>query len=92
MGLGDFELEHLRDKEKRDVEFLVARDGNPWFLVEVEQPDGKMSSALEYYERQLDAPHAFQVVPDADYVGADCFGGPPMSLIVPTRTCLSQLF
>ena len=31
MGLGAFELGYLRDKEKREVDFLVARNGTPWF-------------------------------------------------------------
>jgi len=73
------------------VDFLVARDGKPWFLVEVKQRDEKVGRALEYFQRQLDAPHALQVVLDADYVAADCFakaGGP---LVVPARTLLSQL-
>ena len=35
LGLGAFELGYLRDKEKRAVDFLVARNGKPWFLAEV---------------------------------------------------------
>ena len=92
MGLGAFELGYLRDKEKREVDFLVARDGKPWFLVEVKQRDEKTSSALAYFQRQLDAPHAFQIVMDAEYVGADCFAKPGPPLVVPARTFLSQLF
>lgn len=91
MGLGDFQLGYLRDKEKREVDFLVARDGKPWFLVEVKHRDEKLGRALEYYQKQLDAPHAFQVVLDADYVGADCFANPRGPLVVPARTFLSQL-
>lgn len=29
MGFGDFALGYLRDKERREVDFLVARDGRP---------------------------------------------------------------
>jgi len=58
MGLGDFELGYLRDKEKREVDFLIARDGKPWFLVEVKQRDEKGGRALEYFQEQLDAPDA----------------------------------
>ena len=36
LGFGDFELRYLRDKQKREVDFLVVRDRKPWFLVEVE--------------------------------------------------------
>ena len=52
MGLGDFELGYLRDKEKREVDFLVARDGKPWFLVEVKQRDEKIGQG----PRVLSAP------------------------------------
>jgi predicted AAA+ superfamily ATPase len=91
MGLGHFELGYLRDKEKREVDFLVARDGKPWFLVEVKQRDEKMGGALEYFQRQIEAPHAFQVVLDAEYVGADCFAKRRGPLVVPAKTFLSQL-
>ena len=91
MGLGKFELGYLRDKEKREVDFLVARDGKPWFLVEVKQRDESISPALTYFQQQTAAPFAFQVVLDANYVDADCFakiGGP---IVVPAKTFLSQL-
>jgi predicted AAA+ superfamily ATPase len=91
MGLGEFELGYLRDKEKREVDFLVARDGKPWFLVEVKQSDGRVGRALEYFQRQVEAPHAFQVVLDAEYVGADCFAKRRGPMVVPARTFLSQL-
>lgn len=31
VGIGSFELFYLRDKAKREVDFLVARDEQPWF-------------------------------------------------------------
>jgi len=91
MGLGRFELGYLRDKEKREVDFLVARDGKPWFLAEVKYHDETMNPALKVYQNQIQAPFAFQIVIDADYVNADCFaksGGP---VVVPAKTILSQL-
>lgn len=90
MGLGKFELGYLRDKEKREVDFLVARDGKPWFLAEVKQRDESISPSLKYFQQQLGAPFAFQVVFDANYVDADCFAraGPPIA--VPAQTFLSQ--
>jgi uncharacterized protein len=33
-GLGDFNLYYLRDKEGREVDFLVSKDKKPWFIVE----------------------------------------------------------
>lgn len=91
MGLGAFELGYLRDKEKREVDFLVVRDGEPWFLAETKHRDESMSPSLKHYQEQTGAPFAFQVTTDAAYVDADCFAKPCAPLIVPARTLLSQL-
>jgi len=91
MGFGDFELGYLRDKEKREVDFVVIRDGKPWFLAEVKHRDDGIGKALGYYQQQLDAPLAFHVVVDAEYVDADCFARPRAPMVVPARTLLSQL-
>ena len=91
MGLGQFELGYLRDKEKREVDFLVARDGKPWFLVEVKQHDKAISPSLEYFQQQLAVPFAFQVILDTAYVDADCFANTNTPIVVPARTFLSQL-
>ncbi|MDY0165508.1 MAG: AAA family ATPase [Thermoguttaceae bacterium] len=91
MGLGEFELGYLRDKEGREVDFVVARDGKPWFLLEVKQHDESVSKALKHYQDQLKAPFAFQVVLDASYLDADCFARPGAPILVPAKTFLSQL-
>lgn len=91
LGLGRFELAYLRDKERREVDFLVARDGKPCFLAEVKYQEESLTDALRHDQRQLGAPLAFQVVIEADYVAADCFTGPREPLGVPAATFLSQL-
>jgi predicted AAA+ superfamily ATPase len=91
IGLGRFELGYLRDKEKHEVDFLVTRDGKPWFLVEVKLHDESISPSLKYFQQQLAAPFAFQVVLDANYVDADCFARAGTPIVVPARTFLSQL-
>ena len=91
MGLGKFELGYLRDKEKREVDFLVARDRKPWFLAEVKHHEESMSRTLKYYQDHVKAPFAFQIVINADYVDADCFARPGGPVVVPARTFLSQL-
>ena len=90
LGYGDFSLGYLRDKSRRDVDFVVVRDGEPWFLVEVKKSEESLSDALGFFQRRLGARHAFQVVLDADYEDVDCFAssGP---VVVPARTFLSQL-
>ncbi len=90
LGLGRFELRYLRDKLKREVDFLVVRDRKPWLLVEVKSSERALSPALGYFQAATKAPHAFQAVMDLPYVEADCFAerGPT---VVPARTLLSQL-
>ena len=34
-GIGQYDLYFIRDKEKREVDFLVVKNNHPWFLVEV---------------------------------------------------------
>jgi len=90
-GQGSFALHFIRDKERREVDFVVVRDGDPWFLVEVKKSGvASLSPHLHRFKEQTGARHAFQVAMDAPYVDRDCFArtGP---VIVPARTFLSQL-
>ena len=91
MGLGTFDLGYLRNKEKREVDFVVIRDGKPWFLTEVKYRNESLSKSLAYYQDQIKAPFAFQVIIDADYVDSDCFAKPRGPVAVPAKTFLSQL-
>ena len=90
LGLGEFELRYLRDKEKREVDLLVVWDGEPWFLGEVKWEDTSLSPHLRHFQRQTGAPHAFQVVVDLEYVDSDPFSRQD-PCVVPARTLLSQL-
>lgn len=90
LGFGAFGLHYLRDKQKREVDLLVVRDHQPWFLVEVKVSGSGLSDNLSLFQQQLGCPHAFQVVLDAGFVEADCFAR-HKPLVVPARTLLSQL-
>ena len=90
LGMGDFGLYYLRDKEQREVDFLVVRDGAPWFLVEAKKGNGPLSPSLGYFQRLLGAHHAFQAVIDIPYEDSNCFLRKDPS-IVSARTLLSQL-
>ena len=90
LGFGDFELRYLRDKQKREVDFLVVRDRQPWFLVEVKLTDASLSPSLAYFQAQTKAPHAFQVVMNLPYEPADCFAT-RQPVVVPAKTFLAQL-
>lgn len=90
MGFGNFELRYLRDKQKREVDFLVVRDDQPWFLVEVKQSETALSPALNHFQQQTGAKHAFQMVMNLPYVAVNCFDYTE-PVVVPARTLLSQL-
>lgn len=90
-GFGSYELYFLRDKEKREVDFVVTKDDKPWMLVEVKNGDeNRISRSLEIFQKQTQAEHAFQVVMDMDYVPVNCFSYHE-PIIVPAKTLLSQL-
>lgn len=90
-GLGTYKLHFIRDKEKREVDFLVTKNQEPWFLVEVKYAaNAGISKHLYRFQEQLQAPHAFQVVIDEPFVDVDCFSY-QKPVIVPAKTFLSQL-
>lgn len=90
-GWGDYELYYVRDKEKREVDFLVAKNGTPWCLVEVKNSSqGSLSKSLFYFQEMLEVPFAVQVALDLDYVECSCFET-SRPLLVPAKTFLSQL-
>lgn len=89
-GFGEYNLYFLRDKDKREVDFLVVKNQKPWFLVEVKLDQQKsVSKNLIYFQKQVKAPHAFQAVFSLDYIEADCFREVTPK-IVPVKTLLSQ--
>lgn len=90
-GFGQFELYFLRDKEQREVDFLVTKNNKPWFIIEAKNSHKTaLSSALYYFQELLNIPHAFQVALDLPYINKDCFEH-KKPIIVPAITFLSQL-
>ena len=90
-GFGQYDLWFIRDKEKREVDFLVSKDKKPWFLVEVKlSSKGGISKNLVYFQDKIKAKHAFQVVFDMDYIPGNCFKYTD-PIIVPAQTFLTQL-
>jgi predicted AAA+ superfamily ATPase len=56
----------LRDKEKREVDFLVVIDRKPKQLVEVKLADDTFAKPLSYFQRFLPGAAALQVVKSLD--------------------------
>jgi len=90
LGFGEFDLFYVRDKKKREVDFLMTRDKRPWFVAEVKNSDEKLSPTLSLFQRQTGATHAFQIVAERPYEEYDCFSHRE-PVAVSARTFLSQL-
>ena len=89
-GFGTYQLHFLRDTAKREVDFLVTQNQEPWFLVECKTSDQGISPSLYYFQQQTKASFAFQVSMQKPFVDRTCFiEGKP--LLVPAQTLLSQL-
>lgn len=71
LAFGEFELRFVRDKEQREVDFLILRDARPWMLVECKSGDTTPSDRLLHYTRILQPHHRIQLVDrsglDRDY-------------------------
>lgn len=90
-GFGQYNLYYIRDKDQREVDFVVTRNDEPWFLVEAKLSNNKeISPALGYFQKATGAAFAFQVVVDLPWVNRNCFEE-KRPIIVPARTFLSQL-
>lgn len=61
---GEFTLRYVRDKEKREVDFLVLRDRRPWMMVECKSGSKQPSSSLIRFAALVNPPLRFQLVAD----------------------------
>ena len=90
LGLGSFALRYIRDKQQREVDFLVTRDDEPWILVEAKLSDTHLSPHLTYFQKCTRCAYAFQIVINNEFIENDCFTYTTPT-VVPARTLFSQL-
>jgi len=65
-------LHYLRDAGKREVDFLVTVDKEPWFAVECKTSDRAVNPALNYFGERLQIPYLYQITLDG---GEDILDG-----------------
>lgn len=58
----DIKLQYIRDKEGREVDFVINIDWKIKYLIEVKTSDTSLSKHLLYYKEKLDVKDCFQVV------------------------------
>jgi hypothetical protein len=56
------DLNYIRDKEKREVDFVLSQKGRPFCLIECKTSGSSLSSSLIYFQKKLNVPPAIQVV------------------------------
>ncbi len=55
------ELRYLRDREGREVDFLVMAGRKPWFLVEAKLSETRVDPSVVLFKERLGVPWAYQV-------------------------------
>src|SRR6201999_2675044 len=60
LGHGDFALHYLRDKEKREVDFVIVERRRPFLMIEVKLSATEVSPSLRYFAERLSPKLAIQ--------------------------------
>jgi hypothetical protein len=61
-GYGDFALHYVRDREKREVDFLITENRKPYTLVEAKLTEEGIDPNLKYFHDRLKPTYSVQVV------------------------------
>lgn len=56
LGEANLALYTIRDRDRREVDFLITKDQKPWFLVEAKLSETQISENLRYFSKRLDVP------------------------------------
>ena len=90
-GVGEYGLHYLRDKEKREVDFVVSKGKQAWLIIEVKNSDNvPLNKNLTYFQNIIGAKHAYQVILDMPEKSINCFDfTEPVK--IPLKTFLSQI-
>lgn len=66
-GMGDFKLHYIRDRENREVDFIVVKDNNPVALFEAKKGGREIDRSGRYFSERLKVP-LFQITQTADKI------------------------
>lgn len=61
-GFGDYALCYVRDKEKREVDFLITESNKPFCMVECKLSENALDKNLVYFSERIHPEHTFQVI------------------------------
>ena len=90
LGLDDLSLHYVRDKEKREVDFLVCRKRKPLFLVECKNSRQTLSPALKDLAKLLEVKVSYQIDPE-NLEGKRFEEKPHLFYLLPAASFLEKL-
>ncbi|MBI5216019.1 MAG: ATP-binding protein [Ignavibacteriae bacterium] len=61
-GFGEFDLYYVRDREKREVDFLITEQRKPYALIEAKLSARDIDPSLRYFSERLKPRYTVQVV------------------------------
>jgi hypothetical protein len=89
LGYGPFSLHFIRDKNKREVDFLIVDEGAPFLLVEAKLGDTEPAKALRFFQEKLGIP-AVQLTGEGNSYRL-LGDGERQTLVAPAAAWLSHL-
>lgn len=89
LGLGNFDLHYLRNKEKEEVDFLISREHKPFLLIETKLAEEQIPKSLLKFQSLLEVP-AVQLV-NKSGVSRIIANGPHRILVMTAERWLSTL-
>jgi hypothetical protein len=64
---GEFELRFVRNKDGREVDFVILRDSKPWMLIECKSGRKEPAPDLLFYAKLLRPQHVIQLLQENGY-------------------------
>ncbi|MFH1729668.1 MAG: ATP-binding protein [Pseudomonadota bacterium] len=65
-GKGSFDLHYLRDKEKREIDFLITNDKLPWLAIEAKLKKHELDNNNLAFIKKVNCKHYIQLVLEED--------------------------
>ncbi|WP_410528544.1 DUF4143 domain-containing protein [Rickettsiales endosymbiont of Peranema trichophorum] len=88
---GQYSLFYIRNKQKKEVDFLITQNLKPWLLIHVDPfTSTQLNDDLLYFHSKLNTSYALQLAPGIPYIDCD-FRELKSPKIFPITTFLSQL-
>lgn len=56
-GEGDFNLHYLRNKDKKEIDFLITNKNKPWLMMECKLANSTISKSYQSFASQVDCPY-----------------------------------